>query len=89
MLSMARPIRPLSINADQRRAMRAIVNRPSSPYRDNQRARIILHRAEGLSQAETAQKLGISRPVVIQWEQRFRTSGLAGLADSKGRGRKE
>lgn len=89
MLSLSRPIRPLSINSDQRRAMRAIVNRQSSPYRDNQRARIILSRADGLSQAATAQKLGISRPVVIQWEQRFRKSGLAGLADAKGRGRKE
>jgi len=86
---MSRPIRPLSINAEQRRAVRAIINRPSSPYRDNRRAWIILNRADGFSQAETAQKLGLSRPVVIQWEQRFRQSGLAGLADSKGRGRKE
>ena len=86
---MSRPIRPLSISADQRRALRAMVTRPSSPYRDNRRAQIMLTRADGLSQAETAQKLGVSRPVVIQWEQRFRKSGLAGLAEAPGRGRKE
>jgi transposase len=86
---MPRPIRPLSVTSEQRRALRAIVNRPSAPHRDHRRAWIVLHRADGLSQAETAEKLGSSRPVVIQWEQRFRKAGLAGLADSKGRGRKE
>jgi transposase/DNA-binding XRE family transcriptional regulator len=79
----------LPITGDQRRALRTLINRPSSPYRDNRRAWIILNRADGFSQAETAQKLGVSRPVVIHWEQRFRTSGLAGLAEAKGRGRKE
>ena len=86
---MARPVRPLTITAEQRRALRAIVNRPSAPLRDHQRARIILNRADGLSQAETAEAVGISRPMVIQWEQRFRNAGLAGLVDAKGRGRKE
>ena len=86
---MARPVRPLTITAEQRRALRAIVNRPSAPLRDHQRARIILNRADALSQAETAEAVGISRPMVIQWEQRFRKAGLAGLVDAKGRGRKE
>lgn len=85
---MSRPIRPLGITSEQRRALRAMINRPSAPHRDHQRAWIILHRADGLSQAETAEKLGSSRPVVIQWEQRFRKAGLAGLADATGRGRK-
>jgi len=49
----------------------------------------MLNRADGLSQAETAQKLGISRPVVIHWEQRFQKDGMAGLTEAKGRGRKE
>lgn len=30
----------------------------------------------------------VARPVVIQWERRFRQAGLAGLADRKGLGRK-
>ena len=85
---MARPIRPLSIGSDQRRALRAIVNRPSVSYRDNRRASIILNRADGLSQAETAHKSGVRRSVVVEWEQRFRKSGLAGLTELKGRGRK-
>lgn len=85
---MARPIRPLSISSEQRRELRAIINRPTAPYRDNRRAWIILNRAEGLSQQQTAAKVGVGRPVVIKWEQRFRKAGLAGLADRTGRGRK-
>lgn len=85
---MARPIRPLLVTAEQRRELRAIINRPTAAFRENRRAWIILNRADGLSQIQTAAKVGVVRPVVIKWEQRFRKAGLAGLADSKGRGRK-
>jgi hypothetical protein len=52
------------------------------------RARIVLLRAQGKSQEETAQEVRVNRPVVAKWEKRFRQHGLAGLADAKGRGRK-
>lgn len=87
-MGMARPIRPLAITAEQRRALRALVNRPSAAHRDHQRAWIILNRAEGLSQTQTAAQVGVTRPVVIKWERRFQSAGLAGLADRPGRGRK-
>ena len=86
--SMPRPILPLSITPEQRATLRAVTNRPTAPHRDHRRALIVLHRADGLSQAETARRLGISRAAVIKWERRFRASGLDGLADAKGRGRK-
>jgi len=86
--NMARPISPLMISSEQRRELRSIINRPTAPYRENRRAWIILNRAEGLSQTQTAAEVGVARPVVIKWEQRFRKAGLAGLADAKGRGRK-
>ena len=86
--SMPRPILPLSITPEQRATLRAVTNRPTAPHRDHRRASIVLHRADGLSQAETARRLGISRAAVIKWERRFRASGLDGLADAKGRGRK-
>lgn len=85
---MARPIRTLSISSEQRSQLRHIINRPTAPYRENRRAWIILNRANGLSQKQTAAKVGVTRPVVIQWEWRFRQSGLAGLTEAKGRGRK-
>jgi transposase/transcriptional regulator with XRE-family HTH domain len=85
---MARPIRTLTISPEQRRALRTIVNRPAALHRDNRRAWIILNRAEGLSQTETARKVGVRQSVVVEWERRFRESGIAGLSDAKGRGRK-
>ena len=85
---MARPIRPLAITAAQRRELRAIIKRPAAAARDHQRAWIILHRAAGLSQAQTAAEVRVVRAVVIKWEQRFVKGGPAGLADRKGRGRK-
>ena len=85
---MPRPIRTLGLTPSQRHELQAVVNRPTTAQRDYRRARIGLHRAEGLSQAETARRLGLSRAVVIKWERRFRALGVAGLADAKGRGRK-
>jgi hypothetical protein len=85
---MARPIRPLAITPEQRKELRRLVNRPTAQFRENRRAWIILNRAQGLSQSATAARVGVSRPVVIQWEQRFCQAGLAGLTEAKGRGRK-
>ena len=85
---MGRPIKPLLITPEQRRELRAIVNRPTATFRENRRAWIILNRADGLSQVQTADKVGVTRPVVIKWERRFAQAGLAGLVEAKGRGRK-
>jgi transposase len=78
----------LPITAAQRGALQRLVQRPTATQREVRRAQIILHRAAGSSQAETARRLGVNRPVVVMWEKRFREAGLAGLADAKGRGRK-
>ena len=72
----------------QREALEAVTQRPTSAQREHQRAAIVLKRADGVSQAATARALGVSRPVVIKWERRFREAGMAGLADAGGRGRK-
>ncbi len=85
---MARPVRVLPIAVEQRAELRRLVRRPTATQREVRRAWIILHRADGLSQAETARRVGVNRPVVVTWEKRFRRSGLAGLAEAKGRGRK-
>lgn len=85
---MARPVRSLPITAVQRAELSRLVKRPTAAQRAVRRARIILHRAEGLSQDDTARRVGVNRPVVVHWEKRFREAGLGGLADAKGRGRK-
>jgi|SRR6516162_1038277 hypothetical protein len=82
---MARPVRTLPITDAQRSALRVLARRPTSTQREAGRAQIILHRADGLSQQQTARRVGVNRPVVSLWENRFLR---AGLADAKGRGRK-
>ncbi len=85
---MPRPTPALNITPRQRAALEAVTQRPTSAQREHQRAAIVLKRADGVSQAATARALGVSRPVVIKWERRFRAAGMAGLADAGGRGRK-
>src|ERR1700758_4042900 len=94
---MARPIRALPITDAQRSELQVLARRPTatqrgrrptSTQREAWRAQIILHRANGLSQEETARRVEVNRPVVSLWEKRFREAGLAGLGDAKGRGRK-
>src|SRR6516165_6647792 len=56
--------------------------------RDRQRAEMILLRAAGMTQAQIAVRLGVSRVTVNDWCQRFLARRLAGLDDAPGRGRK-
>ena len=47
-----------------------------------QRARILLLAAEGVANTQIAERLGISRPTVIAWRNRYTREGLTGrLAD--------
>ena len=52
-----------------------------------QRARIVLACAGGESNAEIAQRLGVSRPTVTKWRARFAAERLEGLADGPRPGR--
>ncbi len=76
------------MSAEQKDALRQVINAPSTPQRDARRAWIILNRSEGLSQAETAQRVGVRRRIVIHWEKRFAANGLAGLQELPRSGRK-
>jgi transposase len=78
----------LAITAEQRGALQRLVQRPTATQREVRRAQIILERADGSSQTDTARRVRVNRPVVAHWEKRFRQAGLAGLADAQGRGRK-
>jgi transposase len=52
-----------------------------------ERAAIVLACAEGAGTSEAARRLGISRPTVIKWRDRFAAQGLAGLDDEPRSGR--
>lgn len=85
---MGRPIEPLEATKQQRDELERMVNAPTTPQRMVRRARIVLLRADGHSQVETAAMAGVNRPVVVHWERRFADRGLAGLEEAAGRGRK-
>lgn len=85
---MGRPIETLAVNPIQHRELERIVSAPTSAQRMARRARIVLLRAQGKSQMETAAETGVNRSVVVHWEHRFSGLGLAGLEDTPGRGRK-
>ena len=52
-----------------------------------QRARIVLLAADGISNTEIAERVGVSRPTVIGWRDRYVTSGSRGLVDEQRSGR--
>jgi transposase len=85
---MAQSKTPVDLTEEQRLALEALVRAPTTPQRTVRRARIVLCRAQGMSQMQTAQQVGVRRSVVLVWERRFAAHGQAGLADAPGRGRK-
>ncbi len=46
-----------------------------------QRARIVLLATDGLSNTAIAEQVGVSRPTVIGWRERYALAGLGGLDD--------
>ena len=52
-----------------------------------ERARIVLAVADGRGTSGTAREVGVSRPTVIKWRDRFRAHGLEGLEDEPRSGR--
>jgi transposase len=87
-VKLARPIKPLeaepSVVAELRRRSRSL----TIGVRDRERASIILLRIEGVGVKAVAERLGTTPKRVSTWSSRFARSGLDGLADQPGRGRK-
>src|SRR5512135_520701 len=53
-----------------------------------QRARIVLLSGEGLGTTAVAERLGVSRPTVILWRERYRQGGVDALVDQPRPGRR-
>ena len=68
--------------------LRKMAKDPLIENRIAQRARILLLRSEGKTQTLTAIILKIALKTVWTWEHRYLESGLDGLYDKPGRGRK-
>ncbi|MFQ5779029.1 MAG: IS630 family transposase [Terriglobia bacterium] len=77
----------LSISPAQRRALEALVRRPSTSQALVLRARIVLGAAQGVANHALAKRVGTSRPTILHWRTRFAARGLAGLRDGARPGR--
>ncbi len=51
------------------------------------RARIVLLSAQGVANAEIARQVGVSRPTVLIWRERYHAGGIAALGDLARSGR--
>lgn len=80
---------PFSIvlSVEEREILEQRARRYTLPYRDVQRAKLVLLAAEGLENKEIAERLDLPRPKVSQWRKRFYHERLSGLEDRPRRGR--
>lgn len=80
---MANHAKVLTVSARDAEALRRRVRSKSLPARDVERARIVLLAAEGLPAETIAERVGCSRPTVVQWRQRYGQGGLEALVDAQ------
>ena len=86
---MGRAAPALEVSAPHRRVLETWVRAPSTPQAVAMRARVVLAAAEGVATSQIARALGLSRPTVRLWRQRFAARGPTGLTEIQpGRGRK-
>lgn len=79
---------PLLVSPAQRRTLQGWSTREDQPALAR-RAQIVLKAGEGVSSAQIARELGVSRPTVALWRRRFQEGGLDEVVRIKpGRGRR-
>jgi len=85
---MARPaFHQIELGDDERAELERIARAEKRPWREVQRARIVLYAAEGRSDVEIAARLDTSAGIVGRWRRRFHEERLEGLKDRPRAGR--
>ncbi len=86
---MPNTIKTITLSDNDRNILNKLLAQSTIEVRTYQRAKILLHKADGLSNEEIAQRLDIGIGVVKRCLSKFKTNGVhAALQDEKGRGRK-
>ena len=75
----------LLLSAQGRAGLHGIIQDRSRPVKHVQRARIVLLSSDRLPVLEIAKRVGVSRPMVWRWQQRYAEQGLDGLVRDKTR----
>ena len=87
---MWKPAKALRVPRQDREVLDLLARAPKTPQRVALRARIVLGAAAGRSINGLAQELGVTRPTVMLWRQRYSEAGVNGLLkDAPRPGRKK
>jgi transposase len=70
---------PLMLKGPQQITLRRLAESGKTPQKTALRARIVLAAGEGMSNCAIAKRLGVSRPTVLLWRQRFEACGVEGI----------
>ena len=83
------PAAPLAMTGGQRAELETIARSISRPHREVRHARALLMAADGVANAEIAERVGVGRGSVLAWRSRFAADGVERIGQvAKGRGRK-
>ena len=83
---MWNPAEPLRVTQNQRVQLEGWITSPTSEQRVVQRSRIVLSAAGGMANHAIAKEVGVSRPTVLLWRERFAEEGPEGLLRDRPRG---
>jgi transposase len=76
---MWKSAKSLRVSPKDRELLSSLVQSGRTPQRVALRARIVLGAADGRSNNGLAQELGITRPTVLLWRDRYKQAGVTGL----------
>jgi Homeodomain-like domain len=77
----------ITLSDEERSVLEGTAGLLKAPFREVQRARIVLYAAEGLPDAEIAGRLDCTPDTVAKWRRRFCKQRLDGLRDQPRAGR--
>src|SRR5215211_3985173 len=77
----------ITLTGEERAQLEAWARRRTTAQALAQRSRIVLAAADGLKNTEIAERLGVGRPMVTKWRNRFAEQRLDGLLDEPRPGR--
>ena len=77
----------LVLREGDRQKLADLARLPSVPSGLAKRARMVLLAADGMPNAEIARAVGVSRPTVIGWRERYQRGGIRALEDEPRSGR--
>lgn len=86
-MERGRPRQPLVLSPEVRVELVSLARSRTLGHALVRRAQIVLRSADGVSNTAIAEELGVTRPTVGTWRERFRRQGLMGLYDERRPGR--